>query len=277
MKSSRKTTSPRRFDIFVCCAALRQVHELVEQHLDPLGVVAEHARDRRVPVARAVVVGAEHVDRAVEARGRACRRGRRRRRRGRSASAPSERISTRSSSSPYADERAQTAPSFSYVSSRGRNSGSRCSSSLCSAHASKWIRKRCSVDLDLLEHRRHRVAPAAARARRCRRRGSRPRAAPPRAGPRLDRGAEALHLGAGVVVVVLALDVVAGELEQAGDAVAVGAVPRGRDGDRAGRVRGDHLDLDALALSRRAAAVARRRRRGSRRARRRTRPARARG
>ena len=29
--------------------------ELVEQHLDALGVVAEHARDRGVPVARAVV------------------------------------------------------------------------------------------------------------------------------------------------------------------------------------------------------------------------------
>jgi hypothetical protein len=43
------------------------VNELVEQHLDPLGVVAEHPRDRLVPLARAVVVGAEHVQRPVEA------------------------------------------------------------------------------------------------------------------------------------------------------------------------------------------------------------------
>ena len=63
---------------------------------------------------------------------------------------------------------------------------------------------------------------------------------------RVDRGAEAVHLGAGVVVVVLALDRVAGEGEQPGHAVAVGAVAGRRDRHRAGRVRGDHLDLDAL-------------------------------
>ena len=40
--------------------------ELVDEHLHALGVVAEHARDRAVPPARAMVVGAEHVDRAVE-------------------------------------------------------------------------------------------------------------------------------------------------------------------------------------------------------------------
>ena len=72
---------------------------------------------------------------------------------------------------------------------------------------------------------------------------------------RLDRGAEAVHLRAGVVVVVLALDRVARELEQPRDAVAVRAVPRGGDRDRAGRVRRHHLDLDPLAGSRRAGAV----------------------
>src|SRR5207302_740983 len=65
--------------------------------------------------------------------------------------------------------------------------------------------------------------------------------------PRIDGGPELLHLSAGVVVVVLALDLVAGELQQAGDRVAVGSVPRRGHRDRAGRVRGDHLDLDALA------------------------------
>src|SRR5579859_4615156 len=39
-----------------------QVDELVQEHLDAVGVVAEHAGDGRVPVARAVVVGAEDVD-----------------------------------------------------------------------------------------------------------------------------------------------------------------------------------------------------------------------
>ena len=43
------------------------------------------------------------------------------------------------------EERAHTAPSFSNVSSRGRNSPIRCSSALCSAHESKWIRKRSIV------------------------------------------------------------------------------------------------------------------------------------
>ncbi len=48
-------------------AAAGQVDELVEQHLDALLVVAEHPCDRRVPAPRAVVVGAEHIDRPVEA------------------------------------------------------------------------------------------------------------------------------------------------------------------------------------------------------------------
>ena len=96
-----------------CSPPRVEVDELVEQHLDALRVVAEHARDRAVPVARAVMVGAEDVDRTVEAAvelvdevddvGRAI--GRR--------AAVGERMSTRSSSSPYADERAQIAPSFS--------------------------------------------------------------------------------------------------------------------------------------------------------------------
>src|SRR5207342_2317123 len=41
--------------------------------------------------------------------------------------------------------------------------------------------------------------------------------------------------------------------EQPGDAVAVGAVAGRRDGHRAGRVRGDHLHLDALGRDGRAA------------------------
>src|SRR5205823_489210 len=109
--------------------------------------------------------------------------------------------------------------------------------------------------LDLLQHRRNGIArragqlldvgPAVAVLRRL-------LAAP----PRLDGGPEPLHLSPRVVVVVLALDLVGRELEQARDRVAVRAVPRRRDGERAGRVRRDHLDLDALpSLRLRAAAV----------------------
>ena len=64
---------------------------------------------------------------------------------------------------------------------------------------------------------------------------------------RVDGRAEAVHLRARVVVVVLPLDVVAREREQARDAVPVGGVARRRDRDRPGRVRRDHLDLKALA------------------------------
>ena len=102
--------------------------------------------------------------------------------------------------------------------------------------------------LDLLQHRRDGIAVDARRAPRCTRPGSRPRAA---RGPRrigLDRRAEELHLAAGVVVVVLALDLVPGEREQPRDRVAVGAVARRRDDDRPRRVGGDHLHLDPLAL-----------------------------
>ena len=65
--SSRKTTLPARFDAFAVAPPPRQMDELVEQHLDALRVVAEHPRDRRVPARGRVVVGPEHVDRAVEA------------------------------------------------------------------------------------------------------------------------------------------------------------------------------------------------------------------
>ena len=70
----------------------------------------------------------------------------------------------------------------------------------------------------------------------------------------LDGGAKAVHLRAGVVVVVLARDLVAREREQARDRVAVGAVPRGRDGERSRRVRRHHLDLDSLRRGGRCAA-----------------------
>jgi hypothetical protein len=70
------------------------------------------------------------------------------------------------------------------------------------------------------------------------------------AAARIDRRPEAIHLPAGVVEVVLLNHVVAGEAQQAGDRVAIGAVARRPHGERARRVRGDELDLDALRRAR---------------------------
>src|SRR6266542_3036951 len=78
--------------------------------------------------------------------------------------------------------------------------------------------------------------------------------APP---PGLDGGTEALDLQPGVVVVVLALDLVAREGQEPRDRVAEGAVPSCGDRNRARRVRRDHLDLDALRRRCRACAVVR--------------------
>ena len=199
-----------------------QVDELVEQHLDPLGVVAEHACDGGVPVARAVVVGAEDVDRPVEAAvelvgevddvGGAV--GRR--------------------SGLGADQHAVV------VVPVGRRAGPDGAVLLVGVEPRQelgqpllelaLLRPAVEMDpealerlLDLRQHQRHGVA---AQRREVGDVGAlvavlgRLLATP----ARLDRGAEELHLAAGVVVVVLALDVVAGELEQPRDRVAVGAV-----------------------------------------------------
>src|SRR5581483_4841827 len=117
----------------------------------------------------------------------------------------SERSSTRSSSSPYADERAHRAPSFSYVSSFGRSSGSRRSRTLCCSHESKWMRKRSS-DASILCSISGTGSPDVAAVAVRRRLLAAPNG--------VDGGAEAVHLAAGVVVVVLAAHVVPGELEQ---------------------------------------------------------------
>ena len=225
--------------------ALGQVHELVEQNLDAVGVVAEHPRDRRVPVARAVMVGAEHVDRPVEAAvelvgevddvggavGRRARLG--------------------------ADQHPVLVVA---VRGRARPDGPVL---LVRVQPRQVLgqpllelalhRPGVEVDPEALERRLDPVAASAGTGSSgsCRQLGDvvalvavlgRLLPAP----PRLDGGAELLHLGAGVVVVVLALDVVPGELEQPRDRVAVGAVPRGGDDDRARRVRRDHLDLHPL-------------------------------
>src|SRR5581483_11118203 len=76
------------------------------------------------------------------------------------------------------------------------------------------------------------------------------------AAKRVDGRAEAVHLRAGIVVVVLALYLVPAELEEPRDRVAERAVARRGDDDRPGRVCRHHLDLDALSRIGPAAAVA---------------------
>ena len=74
---------------------------------------------------------------------------------------------------------------------------------------------------------------------------------------RLDGRAEQIDLAAGVVEVVLALDLVAREREHARDRVAVGAVSRRADCERPRGVRRDQLHLDLLPLVRIAGSVLR--------------------
>ncbi len=109
--------------------------------------------------------------------------------------------------------------------------------------------------LDLLPHARHGVAvvlgqlgdvvPEVAALRRLL-----------AAATRLDGLAELVHLGAGVVVVVLARHVVPRVLEEPRHRIAVRPVPCRGDRDRPGRVRRDHLDLHPLGLVRETRSVA---------------------
>ena len=87
-------------------------------------------------------------------------------------------------------------------------------------------------------------------ARRRTRPRSRPRAArSPRIRAAID-SANSSHLGAGVVEVVLALDLVAGALEQPRQRVAVGGAAAAGGGHRPGRVGAHELDQDPLGRSR---------------------------
>ena len=75
------------------------------------------------------------------------------------------------------------------------------------------------------------------------------------AGTRLDRLAEPAHLRPVVVHVVLALHLVAGEVQDPRERVPVRGVPSGGRVGGTGRVRTHELDLDPLGLGRVAAAV----------------------
>src|ERR671910_294610 len=234
-------------------AAFDDVDELVDQRLEPVRVVAEHRGGRLEAGNVAVVVGAEDVDQPVEAAlelvpdighirgvvevaavGRALER---------SVLVVAERAGSRPERSlrlvglelgqglldlerdlPLEDPRVEVDP------------------------------ERVQLALDLVQHPVDRVAGLGRDLRDVLARVALLRGllAPP---PGLDGLAEELDLTTDVVEVVLALDLVARELEQASDGVAVRTVPCGADGQRAGRVRRDHLDLHALGRPPEAAAV----------------------
>ncbi len=226
------------------------MHELVEQDLHPVGIEPEHAGDRRIPACRRMVVGPEDVDRPVEAPvqlvdeirdvGGAVGRG------------------------AALVGRADQHPVLFVTVGRGtRPEGAVL---LVGVELRQQLgetlleialqRPAVEVDpealhraLDRLEHLRHRVAGRLGELLDV---GAAVAVLGHRlpATERLDRLAKAVHLRAGVVVVVLARDVVAGEREQARNTIAVRPVSRGRYDDRAGRIRGDHLDLHAFGRSR---------------------------
>ena len=165
---------------------------------------------------------------------------------------------TLSFSSPYSLVRAQTAPSASYgieLGDRSRDLGL----------DDRLPLPRVDPDpepqesrLDLAQHPRHGVS---VRVRELVDVGTVVAVlggllATPARGHRLT---EPLHLPAGVVEVVLLLDRVGGEREQSSHAVAVRAVPRRADRERAGRIRRDELDLDPLGRRGRPRAVVARR------------------
>src|SRR5579884_1558003 len=237
-------------------AAAPEVDELVEDHLDAGGVVAEHPGDHLVPAADAVVVGAEHVDGAVEAALHLVAQVRDVRRLVRRQSPALGRADQHAVLVVAELGRADPQRALGLV---RRQPGEQLRQPLLE-HA--LARPRVEVDAEALERvldplphvldgiagQLGQLADVLAAVAVLGRLAA--------LAHRLDRRAEAVHLRAGVVVVVLALDVVAGELEQPRDRVAVRAVARRRDDDRPGRVGGDHLHLHPLPRIGEPAAVA---------------------
>ena len=233
-------------------AAAHQVHELVEQDLDSVGVVAHHRGDRVEPRDVPVMVGAEDVDRPIEALELVLQVGRvrgevevaavgRAQQRPILVVAVAPRCAPRRCRPPRRCRAARARP------------GSRARARLSRRNDWNSTRKRPSVAV-ICSSMPGTGSSGPAPGRRCRRRGSRPRAAPHRGGRRRPTPGT-VHLTAGVVPVVLALDLVPGELEQARDRVAVGGVPAPTRRSAAGRVRRDHLHLDPLGLLGRATTV----------------------
>ena len=143
-------------------------------------------------------------------------------------------------------------------------------SSCSRACGAPWSASGCSMDRFLSERANHEMGrgpggarsargarpdlPHAARARSRRRPpsrirpGSRPRGLLPFARARMDSAKRSIWRAV-VVHVVLALDLVARELEDAAERIAVGGVAAGRDGYRPGGVRAHELHVHPLAAA----------------------------
>ena len=225
-------------------AALDDVHELVDQDLDALGVVAEHRRRGLEPADVAVMVGAENVDCAVEAAFQLVSHVGDIRRvvEVRTVLGTNQRailvvpvrararpdrpfrfigVQVRQHAGDFLLDLALMAPAV------DRNSELRDLLPNLLEHVLDRIDVECGELVDVL--------PLVAALGRL--------LTTPTC---FDGGAEKLHLPAGVVEVVLALDLVTRVGEQSRDRVAVGAVPCGAYGQRPGRIRGDQLDLNPL-------------------------------
>ncbi len=219
------------------------MHQLVDQHLERLAWATEHLGERLQPGHVAVVVGAEHVDEPVE----------------------SLRVLPAHIGGVGGEVRRRPVRANEHtillVPVGGRPRPQRpvrlvgveqrhCLGDLGLDDALPLVRVEMDAEplqarLDQVQHARHRVALLARQVGHV----GAPVAVVGRLLPaprRFDRLAEAVHLRAGVVVVVLPLDVVAREGEQPCHGVAVGPVPGRRDGDRPRRVGGHHLDLHPL-------------------------------
>ena len=223
-------------------AAAQQVDELVDQHLDPVGVAADHRADRLQPGDVAVMVGTEHVDRAVEVAQLVVHVGDVGGEVGRLAAGAQHDavlvVAVGGGAHPggaVLDEGVDRLQGLGDLLLDHRLL-------LPRVDVDAEARERC---LDRLQHVRHGVAVelrqvvdvladvAVLRGRLA-------------ATARVDRQAELLHLPARVVEVVLLDDVVAGEAQEARHRVAVGAVAGRADRQRAGGIGRDELDLDAL-------------------------------
>ena len=225
-------------------AAFDDVDQLVDQHFDALGVVAEHRRCCLQPSDVPVVIGAEHVDGTVEAAlelvadvgdiGREVEI--------RAVGRAHERavlvVAVRARARPERPVRFERVELRQHL----------CDMLLDVALMAPGVDGNAELrDLaaDLFEHVLDRVAvdlgelvdvvtlvPALGKLLP--------------ASPRLDGGAKEIDLPTGVVEVVLAFDLVSGVVEDPRDGVAVRAVSGGPDGQRACRIGGDELDLDLL-------------------------------
>ena len=246
-------------------------HQLAEDDLQPVGVVAQGLHADLEPGHVAVVVGAPDVDEAVEAplelvavvgdvaqqvgrlaagldqdlvlgagrsRWPAATPRRRPRRRGRGPAGRRGWPRWRPTSTIDRSLNQVSKRTFIRASARRRSSSTRSLAPLARVGVVGHLRRPVGDVLALVAVLRHRLGPPCRAAR---------------------ESANSSHLPAPVVDVVLPVDLVAAPLEDAAQGVAVGRPPAAAGVERAGGVGADELDVDPLAAAQVVAGVARRR------------------